>query len=154
MGCVKAMPTQAQIRNSTINEMDFSLDAFNNQKVYVGAMAYAYKIRNLLFMRPGDMPSIPEAGLNIQSIRFQDIDVLAAGDLREKLSTQITAYVFDITTDDISISVNKYNNQYYLIITISLTQLNTEIMYAVENKRRDVINFNFKVYQTENVEIW
>ena len=105
-------------------------------------------------MRPGDMPSIPEAGLNIQSIRFQDIDVLAAGDLREKLSTQITAYVFDITTDDISISVNKYNNQYYLIITISLTQLNTEIMYAVENKRRDVVNFNFKVYQTENVEIW
>ena len=116
MGCVKAMPTQAQIRNSTINEMDFSLDAFNNQKVYVGAMAYAYKIRNLLFMRPGDIPSIPEAGLNIQSIRFQDMDVLATGELKEKISTQISLYVYDITTDNIDISVNKYNGQYYLSV--------------------------------------
>ena len=43
-----AQPTQAQIRSSSVNEMDFCLDAFNNQKVYVGAMAYAHKIKNLL----------------------------------------------------------------------------------------------------------
>lgn len=148
------MPTQAQIRTSTVNEMDFNLDAFNNQKVYVGALAYAHRIKNLLFMRPGDIPSIPEAGLNIQSIRFQDMDVLATGELKEKISTQISLYVYDITTDNIDISVNKYNGQYYLLIKITLQQLNSEIMYAVEEKKRDVVNFNFKVYQNENVDIW
>ena len=99
-----SLPTQAQIRTSTVNEMDFNLDAFNNQKVYVGALAYAHRIKNLLFMRPGDIPSIPEAGLNIQSIRFQDMDVLATGELKEKISTQISLYVYDITTDNIDIS--------------------------------------------------
>lgn len=148
------LPTQAQIRTSTVNEMDFNLDAFNNQKVYVGALAYAHRIKNLLFMRPGDIPSIPEAGLNIQSIRFQDMDVLATGELKEKISTQISLYVYDITTDNIDISVNKYNGQYYLLIKITLQQLNSEIMYAVEEKKRDVVNFNFKVYQNENVDIW
>lgn len=149
-----SLPTQAQIRTSTVNEMDFNLDAFNNQKVYVGALAYAHRIKNLLFMRPGDIPSIPEAGLNIQSIRFQDMDVLATGELKEKISTQISLYVYDITTDNIDISVNKYNGQYYLLIKITLQQLNSEIMYAVEEKKRDVVNFNFKVYQNENVDIW
>lgn len=149
-----SLPTQAQIRTSTVNEMDFNLDAFNNQKVYVGALAYAHRIKNLLFMRPGDLPSIPEAGLNIQSIRFQDMDVLATGELKEKISTQISLYVYDITTDNIDISVNKYNGQYYLLIKITLQQLNSEIMYAVEEKKRDVVNFNFKVYQNENVDIW
>lgn len=149
-----AQPTQAQIRNSTVNEMDFSLDAFNNQKVYVGAMAYAHKIKNLLFMRKGDFPSDPDMGINIQSIRYKDMDTLAAGTLKENLSAQISAYVIDISSEDISISVNKYNGQYYLLIGIKLTQLQTELLYAIDNDHRDVVNFNFKVYKTANAEIW
>ena len=156
MGCdvIMAQPTQAQIRNSTVNEMDFTLDAFNNQKVYVGAMAYAHKIKNLLFMRKGDFPSDPNMGINIQSIRFKDMDLLASGTLKETLSQQISMYVVDITTDDISISVNKYNGNYYLLVSIKLQQLNSEIMYAVEERKRDLVNFNFKIYQTTNAEIW
>ena len=149
-----AQPTQAQIRSSSINEMDFCLDAFNNQKVYVGAMAYAHKIKNLLFMRKGDFPSDPDMGINIQSIRFKDMDALASGSLKETLSAQISAYVVDVTTDDIALSVNKYNGNYYLLITIHLEQLNSEIIYAIDDNKREVVNFNFKIYQTTNAEIW
>ena len=60
----------ANIKNSTVNEMDFKLDNFENQKIYTGALAIAHKIKNLFFLRPGDMPSLPKAGINIQSYRW------------------------------------------------------------------------------------
>ena len=44
-------------------------------------------------MKPGDLPSLPEAGINIQGYRFKALDSLVSGVLKEKLSDQITAYI-------------------------------------------------------------
>lgn len=140
-------------KSNPINEMDFSLNNFNEQKIYTGAMAYAHKIKNLLFMRPGDFPSMPEMGINIQSIRYQSLDDLVAGELREKLSDQITKYIMSLPVENIEVSAMKANGDYFLILKFTLTETE-QIVYAVQQSKGQLVNFNFKIYETEKVDIW
>ncbi len=141
-------------KQNPINEMDFRLDNFNEQKIYTGALAYAHKIKNLLFMRPGDFPSIPEAGINIQSYRYHSLDALVSGELKEKISDQITTYITSIPVENIDINVLTSNGSYFLVLKITLTQTDSQIIFAVQQNKGKLVNFNFKIYDTEKVEIW
>ena len=140
-------------KSNPINEMDFSLNNFNEQKIYTGAMAYAHKIKNLLFMRPGDFPSMPEMGINIQSIRYQSLDDLVAGELREKLSDQITKYIMSLPVENIEVSAMKANGDYFFFFLFTLTETE-QIVYVVQQSKGQLVNFNFKIYETEKVDIW
>ena len=144
----------ANIKNSTINEMDFKLDNFENQKIYTGALAIAHKIKNLFFLRPGDMPSLPKAGINIQSYRFKFIDTLLSGQLREDISDQISTYITDVPAENVAITVIQKDGDYILIIGIVLYQSNTEIVYGLQQRKGELVNFNFKIYDNEKVKIW
>jgi hypothetical protein len=141
-------------KNNPVNELDFSLDACNEQKVYTGAMAYAHKIKNLLFMRPGDLPSMPDVGINIQSYRFKAFDTLVNNQLREKLSDQVSAYVTDMPVENIDISVLKDKGDFYLLIKFSLMQDESEVVFGIQQRKGEIVNFNFEVYDNESVEIW
>ena len=133
-------------------ELDFKLDGFQKQKTYSDAMGLAHKIKNLFFLRPGDLPSLPDAGINIQSYRFQFMDVLTSGKLKEKIADQITTYIGDVPLDDIQISVNKYNGDYFLVIEISLYNQES-IVYALQEIKGKLVNFNFKIYENDKVKI-
>ena len=135
-------------------EMDFNLDSFNNQKMYKGTMAIAHRIKNLLFLKPGDLPSMPDAGINIQGYRFQSIDAILSGELKEKLSDQITKYITDIPSDNINIDLSQYNGEYYLLIRFSLYQTNQDIIFGMAQSKNDIVNFNFKIYDSKKVDIW
>jgi hypothetical protein len=136
-------------KNNPVNEMDFKLNGFNEQEIYTGTMAYAHRIKNLLFMRPGDFPSIPEMGINIQGYRYKAMDELIAGALKENNSDQISQYIMDLPMENIDISTGFYNNDYVLILHIYLYQERAEIIYAIQQPRGNVINFNFKIYDSE-----
>lgn len=140
----------ARLIKSETTELDFSLDNFNEQKVYTGALALAHHIKNLLFMRPGDYPTIPEMGINIQSYRFKALDLLLSGSLKEHISRQISAYITNISVDNIQIDTSLWKGDYYLIITIVLVETETKVIYAVQQTKGEIINFNFKLY--DNVQ--
>lgn len=141
-------------RSITINEMDFHLDDFNEQKIYVGALAQAHKIKNLLFMRPGDFPSLPEMGINIQSYRYHALDNILSGKLKEAISDQLTSYVTDVPVENIDISATKYNGFYFLILKITLIESDKQIIFGIQQQKGELVNFNFKVYDNEKVQIW
>jgi len=141
-------------KTNPVNELDFTLDAFNQPKVYTGMIAIAHKIQNLLFMRKGDIPSIPDAGINIQSYRFKALDALLNNQLREQLSDQISAYITDMPIENIDVSVLKNNGEFYLLIRFILYQEETEILFGIQQKKGEIVNFDFKVYDNNSVEIW
>lgn len=141
-------------RSNPVNEMDFTLDSFNEQKIYSGALATAHKIKNLLFMKKGDFPSIPDMGINIQGYRYQALDLLVSGRLKEDISDQISKYVTDVPIENIYIGTSSYKGEYFLILKILLTEENNEIIYAIKQSKGEVVNFNFKIYDMEKVDIW
>lgn len=131
-------------------ELDLSLNYFKEPKTYTGVMGKAQDIKNLLFMKPGDFPSIPDMGINISSIRFEDIDALMAGDLREKIKSQITTYIANVPLDDVVISISKVKGMYVLFIDISLYADKQRVTanYAFAQKKYKIINFQLNL--TEN----
>ena len=129
--------------------MDFKLNGFNEQEIYTGTMAYAHRIKNLLFMKPGDFPSIPEMGIHIQGYRYKAMDDLLAGALKENIADQISQYIIDLPLENINISTGFYNNDYVLILEIYLYQERSEIIYAIQQPRGQVVNFNFKIYDSQ-----
>lgn len=140
-------------KTNPVNEMDFKLNNFNDQTIYTGTLAYAHKIKNLMFLRPGDIPSLPDAGLYIQSYRFKAMDDLLSGTLREKISDQISTYVMDLPIENIDISTGYYNGDYYLIIGIYLYQEQAEVIYGIQQPKGDIVNFNFKIYDNVKPKI-
>lgn len=141
-------------KNNPVNEMDFKLNNFNQQEIYTGVMAYAHRIKNLLFMKPGDFPTQPAMGINIQSYRYQVMDDLISGALREELANQISSYIVDIPIENIQLSTGFYQNDYFLIIQIYLYQEQSEIVYGIQQPRGEIVNFNFKIYDGVKSVIW
>ena len=137
-----------------VNEMDFRLNSFNEQTIYTGTMAIAHRIKNLLFLKPGDLPSLPEAGINIQGYRFKALDSLVSGILKEKLSDQITAYITPMPVENIDIATGFYQGDYYLLLRVYLFMDQSEIVYGIQQPKGDIVNFNFKIYDNEKVKIW
>ena len=97
---------------------------------------------------------MPDAGINIQGYRFQSIDAILSGELKEKLSDQITKYITDIPSDNIGIDLSQYNGEYYLLIRFSLYQTNQDIIFGMAQSKNDIVNFNFKIYDSKKVDIW
>lgn len=136
-------------KTNPVNEMDFKLNNFNEQEIYTGVMAYAHRIKTLLFMRPGDFPSIPDMGLNIQSYRFKAMDDIISGSLKEAIANQVSTYIMNLPIENIELSTGYYQNDYFLIIRIYLYQDKKEIVYGIQQPKGEVVNFNFKIYDRE-----
>lgn len=132
-------------------ELDLSLNNFKEQKTYSGAIGKAKDIQNLLFMKPGDFPSVPDMGINISSIRYKDIDSLSSGDLREKIRSQINKYITAVPLENIVISKAKINNTYVLFIDITLYADNQalDLTYGIQQQgENNIVNFQLNI--TEN----
>lgn len=132
-------------------ELDLSLNNFKEQKTYSGAIGKAKDIQNLLFMKPGDFPSVPDMGINISSIRYKDIDSLTSGDLRETIRSQINKYITAVPLENIVISKAKINNTYVLFIDITLYADNQalDLTYGIQQQgENNIVNFQLNI--TEN----
>ena len=96
---------------------------------------------------------MPEIVIHIQSIPYQALDYLVAGERREQLSDQITKYIMSLPVENIEVSAMKANGDYFLILKFTLTETE-QIVYAVQQSKGQLVNFNFKIYETEKVDIW
>ena len=118
-------------KTDPVNEMDFKLNSFNEQAIYTGTLAIAHRIKNLLFMKPGDLPSLPDAGINIQGYRFKALDDLVSGVLKEKLSDQITAYITPMPVENIDIAIVEERKRLRGKALNALNELGREIHYLL-----------------------
>ena len=129
-----------------IAELDFSLNGFREQKVYHDENAYAVLIKRLLLMRKGNYPSIPDMGIGIATYRFQDIDRLTAGTLRDNIRKQIIEYIPGIPLEGVNISKVYYKGSWVLYIDISITSpLVKKISYAYMQKGKSLISSSITV---------
>ena len=123
-----------------LGELDFSLNGFNKQSVLRGVYAYARLIDRLLRKRKGTNPSVPDMGIDLDSYRFSDINLMVAGSLRNVILNQISTYIPNLPIQDINVSTMKYKNDYILYIKISIIQENLTFQLAYLQRKRSIIN--------------
>jgi hypothetical protein len=85
-------------------------------------------------------------GIGISTYRFQDIDRLVAGDLRNAIQDQINQYIPGLPLEKIDIAKVAYKGNYILYIDIAITSpVVKKISFAYMQKGRSIISSNITV---------
>ena len=126
-------------------ELDFDKNGFQDQKFLSEAQGYAKQILMLLFMRKGDMPSMPDLGVNIsRRVRYKDMDMLTGGELKEDITNQLRKYAPSIPLEEVQLYSTKYKGQYIIILEFSLTAEKVKnITMALARTSDTLINYKF-----------
>lgn len=127
--------------SNVLKELDFELNGFGEQKYLTEAQSAAKQILMLLFMRPGDYPSLPDLGINIsKEIRYKYMDDIVGGALKEKITTQIRKYCSNVELEDLSITSVKYRGQYIVLLDFKLKAEKT-ITVALTHVTSSLLNY-------------
>lgn len=132
-------------KDEGIGELDFSFDAFKKQKVIRGVYAYARLIDRLIRKRKGSSPSEPNMGIDLDSYRFQDIDLLVGGSLKNEITKQLTTYIPNLPLRDVEISTLTLKNSSIIYISISIYQEESTLEFAYMQRRKTIVNSKITV---------
>lgn len=132
--------------NDFMNEIDFELDNFGEQKIYDSAESLAKTLLNLFFLKPGSLPSLPHIGINITQYLYNLDDGIDVDELKNKIYNQCPELIPHLIIRNVQTFVSKYKNQSILIISIPI-EINGEnktILYGFGRDDKGNLIFNFE----------
>ena len=103
-------------------EPNFGLDDFGRAKYLNETEALANSILNLLFGKPGFFPSMPDLGINIQSILYSFWDEVNVDQLKAEIVTQCQSFSQYIKTGELDV-IKNYNNSQPLLLIVLPTKI-------------------------------
>ena len=130
-------------------ELDFGLNNFGKQTVLSEEDTIAQLILNILFMRPGQMPSMPHIGINIRQYLYSFEENIDVELLKNKISSQCSTIIPYIDIDNLKVFVVDYRGESILMIImpIFISLGATNLMIGMKSSEDNGIVFN---YQYEN----
>lgn len=137
-----------------IGELSFELNDFRQQKVLYDAEAYGNLSKRLMLMRKGTFPSDPDMGISIDSYRFNDLDSLVGGELKDIIRDQHQKYIPDLAIEDIVISTLNYGGMWVLYIDIvCLSDIVQRIDHAYAQVNKSLVSSNIKVVKPALINV-
>lgn len=103
-------------------EPNFGLDYFGKAKYLNETEALANAILNLLFGKPGYFPSMPNLGINIQSILYSFWDEINVDQLKAEIVDQCQSFSEYIKTGELDV-IKTYNNGQPLLLIVLPTKI-------------------------------
>ena len=101
-------------------EICFTLDNFQQPRLLSPKETIARMILNLFLLRPGNIPSLPHIGIDIQSYLYRLEDDFDPEEIKEKIYTQCAEIVSFISLGDVKVFVAPLNGQDVLIVAIPI----------------------------------
>ena len=100
-------------------ELGLSTNVFNKATEYQGKTAWFQLILNLIFLRPGTYPSIPNMGVGLQDYEYEYIDDVK-DNVRNKIEEQVNLFLPDVPLASVEVTSVEYEGKTILLIVISL----------------------------------
>ena len=100
-------------------ELGLSTNVFNKATEYQGKTAWFQLILNLIFLRPGTYPSIPNMGVGLQDYEYEYIDDVK-DNIRNKIEEQVNMFLPDVPLASVEVTSVEYEGKTILLIVISL----------------------------------
>ena len=100
-------------------ELGLSTNVFNKATEYQGKTAWFQLILNLIFLRPGTYPSIPNMGVGLQDYEYEYIDDVK-DNIRNKIEEQVNLFLPDVPLASVEVTSVEYEGKTILVIVISL----------------------------------
>ena len=129
-----------------LNEVAFGVDNFGKQKILPTKDSIAQLIINILFLRPGQLPSLPHIGINFKQYLYAHIDDIDTGALKEELSYQCSELTPFIDMSGIQIVPLEYQGRttLYIVIPINVDDSEDNLLIGVAKDTNGRVIFNYK----------
>lgn len=103
-------------------DTSFAIDAFGKPRIVSEAELIKNVVMFVLFARPGQYPSLPNIGLDIQSMLYSFYDEIDNNDLRDKIINQCGALGLYFDSGNINVRKVIYRGKPSLMIHIEGTE--------------------------------
>lgn len=100
---------------SSKKETSLEIDSFDKPCEYSDVAAWSQLLLNLIFLKPGTYPSLPEMGVGIEDYQYEFLDEVIDA-LSSKINEQRTIYLPDVPLAGLQISKMEQNGDPILII--------------------------------------
>jgi hypothetical protein len=127
-----------------IREVDFGEDNFGDPMVLSQGDSIAQQIINILYMRPGQMPSMPHLGINIRKYMHQFFDEFDKEELKNDIIFQCREIIPYIDFDNINILTTDLEKQPTLLITIPILIDEGDTLVLGFRDYADDLTFNYQ----------
>jgi hypothetical protein len=121
-------------------EVLFGLDNFHKPKMLSLKDTVAQQIINLLLMRPGNLPSLPHIGINIEQYMYRLQDDFDPEEIKQKIYNQCSELLSYISLGEVQIFITIYKGKDLLIVAIPIVGFGeTEnLLVAFSSSQNDV----------------
>ena len=118
-------------------DCSFEMDDFNKPRIKKEAELIKNCVMVILFMKPGQYPSLPYLGMDLPSRLYSFYDELNERDFENELITQCQVLNRYIRTGDIQVKKMKYRNMPSLLIYVSTSNSDTSIQQYVNYAKKE-----------------
>lgn len=130
-------------------EVSFSFNKYNKPKLLDLKTSVANTIINALFMVPGNNPSNPQAGVDINSYFYKYEDSINSEDIQTALTNTCGSLPGGATITSVNFSCIDVTNStvFLLLVRLSIPREDDTALGVVFKRvstEQDVINFNFE----------
>lgn len=133
-------------------ELEFGLDNFGKQKKLSLENTIAKMVLNLFLLKPGQLPSLPHVGMDIQQYLYRTIEDIDVDELKRNIVSQcetLSTYV-DISSVRVLLFPYQDNALLYIIIPLLIENDTLMIGFKKDNKTSRV-TFNYKITDEEMI---
>lgn len=123
----------------------FGVNNFLQPKYYNESETVANNFMTLLFGKPGFYPSLPELGIDIESLMYQYFDEIDISMLKNKICAQCSEYMGYVIDNDFDIVKKYYKDQPLLIFILPVQERSSVRHFSVgiTTNLTEGIRFNF-----------
>jgi len=125
------------------SELTLDINSFDKPKELSSVGAWSQLILNLMFIKPGTYPSIPELGIGIEDYQYEYMDT-AIDQLTAAITNQQQTYLPDIPLSQVNVSKMEKDGQPILIIQLffNVDEGTATSAIALNVSKRNFLNFD------------
>ncbi len=132
-------------------EVLFDFDNFKQPKTLSENETIARQIINLLMMRPGNLPSMPDVGINIEQYLYTLQEDLDSDEIIKQIYTQCGQLMPFISLREVKILIYPYNEVDWLIVYIPFSTVIEETgLYLGFNSTGSQVNVSYQFKDLAN----
>lgn len=129
-----------------INEVTFGVNNFGIPKVLSSKESIAQLFKNILFLVPGQLPSMPHIGINIRKYLTAHVEDEDLSMLKEDIAYQCSDLVPYLDLSGMVITPINYNNRstIFIMVPVNINDSQDDLIMGISKSDDGRVVFNYK----------
>lgn len=139
--------------NNKNREITFTQDIYNKPKLLGEKDTLVQTILQALFLVPGNLPSMPDVGVNIEQYLYKSVDIIDESKIASDIEYSCGRMLGETQLSDVKFTTMETPEGPVFILSLNVTVSEEEnkLLIGVQ-KRNEVVSFNHKFVNIKELE--